>query len=76
MYAINKVNDNLYQIYGLIRGVLSRPYKVGKTPLEGELRYFLGKHKLVKLRVRIYTETQLRQKLQKIKEEIENYEDI
>lgn len=76
MYAVNRVNDNLYQIYGRISGVLSRPWKVGNTPLEGELRYFLGKHKLVKIQVKIYTETQLYEKLSKIEEEIESYEDI
>lgn len=63
MYTVNKVNDNLYQIYGRIMGVLSRPWKVGNTPLEGKLRYFLGKHKLVKIQVKIYTETQLYEKL-------------
>lgn len=71
-YAINKINDNLYQIYGGINGILSRPWQVGNTPLEGELRYFLNKHTLVKARVKVYNERQMKEKLDRIVEECNN----
>jgi hypothetical protein len=71
-YAINKIDDNFYQIYGNINGILSRPWKVGNMPLEGELSYFLNKHTLVKARVKVYNERQMKEKLDRIVEECNN----
>ena len=71
-YKINKINDNLYQIYGGISGILSRPWQVENTSLEEEVRYFLKKQTIVKARVKVYNERQMKEKLDRILEECNN----